>query len=92
MAASSDLDNGDSRRSYIAGFVLFHHMIIHPMVPCGLAGHMHCTVSVSSHTHHLRVVNLFSSFLALSHFTECFFIINFFIYLFITFFLSLLIV
>ena len=29
------------------------------MVPCGLAGHRHCTVSVSRHTHHLRVVIFF---------------------------------
>ena len=43
------------------------------MVPCGLAGHKQCTVSVSSHTIHLRVVNLFSSsFLALNNFTEFF--------------------
>ena len=44
------------------------------MVPCGLAGHRQCTVSVSSHTIHLRrlrVVNLFSSsFLALNNCTE----------------------
>ena len=31
------------------------------MVPCGLAGHRHCTVSVSRHTPHLRVVIFFFS-------------------------------
>ena len=31
------------------------------MVPCGLAGHRHCTVSVSRHTLHLRVVICFFS-------------------------------
>ena len=29
------------------------------MVPCGLADHRHCTVSVSRHTLHLRVVTFF---------------------------------
>ena len=29
------------------------------MAPCGLAGRRHCTVSVSSHTLHLRVVIFF---------------------------------
>ena len=56
------------------------------MVPCGLAGHRHCTVRVSSHTLHLHVVNMFSSFLSLSNFTE-FFFITIFIYLFINFFI-----
>ena len=57
------------------------------MVPCGLAGHMQCTVSVSSHTIHLRVVNFFSSFLALNNFTEfCWiFFITIVMYLFINF-------
>ena len=42
------------------------------MVPCGLAGHRHCTVSVSRRTLHVRVVIFFFFFLALNFFTECF--------------------
>ena len=53
------------------------------MVPCGIAGHRHCIVSVSSRTIHLRVLTLFIS---LNHFIEfCRFLYYNFIYLFINF-------
>ena len=55
------------------------------MVPCGLAGHMHCTASVSNHTLHLLVLN----FLTIESFDRIFlkiFSITIFIYLFINFF------
>ena len=62
------------------------------MVPCGLAGHRHCTVSVSRHTLHLRVVFFFFFFLALNFFNIMFFRLfnliffyNLYIYIYIFF-------
>ena len=67
------------------------------MVPCGLAGHRHCTVSVSRHTLHLRVV-FFKDFLYiyiyifLSIFVlECFILPNRIFYFFYFYFLFCLI-
>ena len=56
------------------------------MVPCGLAGHMHCTVSISSHTACGE-----SSRLALNQFTEFFRLPFIFIYS-LSFLLSLLLI
>ena len=42
------------------------------MVPCGLAGHRHCTVSVSRHTLHLRVVIFFFFFFSIEFFYRMF--------------------
>ena len=58
------------------------------MVPCGLPGHRHCTVSIISHTLHLRVLNFFL-FLSLYHFTELF---RFFYYNFIYLFINIIII
>ena len=42
------------------------------MVPCGLAGHMHCIVSNRSHTFHVRVLNLFINFFIFEFKKKCF--------------------
>ena len=58
------------------------------MAPCGLAGHRHCTVSVSSHTLHLRVVN-FYKFVSIESFYRMFldyFYYNLYLFIIIIFF------
>ena len=56
------------------------------MVPCGLAGHKHCTVSVSRHALHLRVVIFFFFFFFLQNVFRLFGVVFFTIYIYIFFF------
>ena len=59
------------------------------MVPCGLAGHRHCTVSVSRHTLHLRVVIFFFFFFYRMFLDFFFFFFLQFIHIYIYFYIFL---
>ena len=60
------------------------------MAPCGLAGHRQCTISVSSLTLHLRVVNFFFSIESFYRMFLDYFYYN--LYLFIYLFFNIIII